>query len=323
MIERHLNIVVASLTRNRPRMLVALIESWAAMQAVKDTNVRCLVIENDTDEKSLEIVEGLRERFPELHLDYVLEPRPGIPVARNRALDEARKIGADLLCFVDDDEEVAPDWLEHLVAEYRTSGATAVGGPVVPRKPDEPLDRRSSRIFAGLEARSTTRYRKIAERMRRNDARHVTISTNNCLYDLSVVGHGELRFDESMVWTGGSDAKLSADIAAAGEKLAWSDRAIVWETQPKERLTAAYIIRTTRDREAMYLVRKIRQNKSILIGFGAISVARLVAFIALVPTSLLSNKALCNMLLNTGWILAFLYAICAKTPKLYQKVTGY
>lgn len=323
MIERHLDIVVASLTRNRPRMLKALIESWASMQAVMHTTVRFLVIENDADEKSLEIVEGLRERFPELHLDYVLEPRPGIPVARNRALDEARGAGADILCFVDDDEEVAPDWLVDIVSTYRATGASAVGGPVFPKRPNQRLDAAEECIFRAVEARSEKRYRKIAGSMKRGKTRHVTVSTGNCLYNLSFVVQNNLRFDDTLVWSGGEDAKLSAEIVKAGGKLAWSETAIVWETQPPSRLSASYVLSTARDREATYLRRRIEENRTFVLAAVALVLLRLIAHFILLPTGLFGGGSNYIRLVNAGSLLAFAYVFYDKNPAPYKDVTGY
>lgn len=320
---RHLAITVACLTRKRPIMLQALVESWTKLALPEGTTVGFVVVENDDVPHSLEIIEALRSRFPTLDLHHLLEPRPGIPAARNRALDYGIALGSDLLCFVDDDEEVAPDWLCRLVSTYRETGAIAIGGPFVPKKPKVLLDAKADRIFSGVKAQADARNRRIAKRTKAHNFRHVTVATNNCLYDLSVVGRAGLRFDESMVWTGGTDAKLSAEIAAAGHRIGWAPSAIVFETQPEARLSGSYIIKTTRDRVAVYIERKLRENPLNYFAILAILFIRLTIYALLLPASLASSRAQFRNLHNSGWILAIFRTVLGKKSARYRNVTGY
>lgn len=320
---RHLAITVACLTRKRPVMLQALVESWAMLTVPEGTSVGFLVVENDEIPHSLDIIETLRSQFPALDLHHILEPRPGIPVARNRALDYGIDLDNDLLCFVDDDEEVAADWLSELVSMYRKTGAIAIGGPVVPKEPEQLLNAKAARIFSDVKAQAEERNRRIAKRTEADNFRHVTVATNNCLYDLSLVGRGNLRFNESMVWTGGTDAKLSAEIVAAGHRIGWAPSAVVFETQPEARLSSSYIIKTTRDRVAVYIERKLRENRLYYFAILAILFIRLAIYALLLPASLVSSKAQFRNLHNSGWILAILRTVLGTKSTRYKNVTGY
>jgi glucosyl-dolichyl phosphate glucuronosyltransferase len=55
--------------------------------------------------------------------------RFGAGSARNTA---AAQVSADILAFLDDDARAEPDWIEQLLAAYRETGASAVGGPPMP-----------------------------------------------------------------------------------------------------------------------------------------------------------------------------------------------
>ena len=304
-------------------MLQALVESWANLKLPEGTSVRFLVVENDETPHSLGIIETLRSRFPAPGLHHLLEPRPGIPVARNRALDYGIDLGSDLLCFVDDDEEVSTDWLCELVSMYRKTGAIAIGGPIVPKKPDGPLDAKADRIYSGVKAQAEERNKRVAKRTEAGNFRHLTVATNNCLFDLSIVGRGSLRFDESMVWTGGTDAKLSAEVATAGHQLGWAPSAIVFETQPEARLSGRYIVKTTRDRVAVYIERKLEENRSYLVVIPAILLIRIAVYVLLFPASFTSSKAQFMNLHNSGWILAILRIFFRIKSTRYRNVTGY
>ncbi len=77
------------------------------------------------------------ERFPEVR--YVLEPRPGLDVARNRALAEARR---DVVAFLDDDAVAEPGWTGALDAAFRREPRLAVCmGRILPGDLDTPGQR--------------------------------------------------------------------------------------------------------------------------------------------------------------------------------------
>ncbi len=61
------------------------------------------------------------------------EPRPGLSLARNRALEACDD--GDVIAFVDDDAIVAPDWLEQLADAWIAAPArvACIGGPIRPR----------------------------------------------------------------------------------------------------------------------------------------------------------------------------------------------
>jgi GT2 family glycosyltransferase len=73
-------------------------------------------------------------------LEVLVEPRPGLSLARNRALAWAEAAGVEVICFVDDDALVIDGWWEALGrrwAEARLSVA-CIGGPIRPRYEVEP-----------------------------------------------------------------------------------------------------------------------------------------------------------------------------------------
>ncbi|MEA2472045.1 MAG: glucosyl-dolichyl phosphate glucuronosyltransferase [Thermoleophilaceae bacterium] len=65
----------------------------------------------------------------------LVEPRPGLSRARNRALAWAAESGADALAFVDDDAVVDPGWRAALGRRWDEAPASVacIGGPIRPR----------------------------------------------------------------------------------------------------------------------------------------------------------------------------------------------
>ena len=80
------------------------------LTAPSDARIQIVVIENALTPGSAEIVSAVQQQTP-IKIHYRLEPRSGIPFARNAALDLANALGADWIALIDDDEYAEPDWL--------------------------------------------------------------------------------------------------------------------------------------------------------------------------------------------------------------------
>lgn len=119
-------VTVVICTRDRADDLVRALESLER-QTYRD--FRVLVVDNaPSGQTTARAVEGLRGRFD--HLDYVVEPEPGLSNARNCAI---QTVGTDVVAWIDDDEVADENWLAEIVAAFiRYPDAAAVSGTVVP-----------------------------------------------------------------------------------------------------------------------------------------------------------------------------------------------
>jgi glycosyltransferase involved in cell wall biosynthesis len=100
--DRDMTVVIC--TRDRPLGLRA---TLASLQRQTDPGFRVLVVENGSSPESAGVVEELG--LP--RCEYVVEQRPGLSRARNRALGAVR---TDLVAWIDDDEIADPDWVRRL-----------------------------------------------------------------------------------------------------------------------------------------------------------------------------------------------------------------
>lgn len=241
-----LRIVVAVATSGRTGLLLACLASLREMAPPQGCEVTLLVVDNDPSATARQIIGAASASEPGasqpyMRTVYAHEARPGIPFARNRAIDEALNRGADLLCFIDDDERAAKDWLAALVGCHRATGAELIGGPVFVAGPPPEADLRQRAINASLQARAE---RKMARTARAARASHkFTVVTNNWLCDLRWQRRTGLRFDERLQFTGGSDTAFFRAARAAGCNAAWCPAARVFETQTPDRLSAGYQFR--------------------------------------------------------------------------------
>uniref|UniRef100_UPI0030ED0A1A glycosyltransferase family 2 protein n=2 Tax=Aminobacter sp. Piv2-1 TaxID=3031122 RepID=UPI0030ED0A1A len=315
-----LRLCVAAITRERPLMLAQLMASWAACETPPGVDVAFVVVENAARPDCRDLVAGAAGG---LKIDYRLEPRIGIPIARNRAVELAVACGADLIAFVDDDERVAADWLVELVAEYRRSRALLIGGPVEAQAPAAPLSRWRKAILRGVQQRfghkaEVARRQNLAGRVDR-----VTVVTNNWLAhrDLFVV-HG-LRFDERDPLTGGSDAAFDREVTRRGLLKSWADKAVVYETMPPERLTFAYQFRRARDQSLASFARKQGRGWRTASGIAAILPYRLVAIgVVTLAIPLRGGPGIVASARAAGWSVGRILGLFGTRSRLYAEVTG-
>jgi GT2 family glycosyltransferase len=118
------SLTIAVCTRDRPEGLRRCLESVRAATCDAGSPVDLLVVDNaSTDPRTAEVAAALGGRC-------VREPMPGLDVARNRALAEAR---GDWLAFIDDDAVMDPGWHRGFARAARIhADAGALTGLVLP-----------------------------------------------------------------------------------------------------------------------------------------------------------------------------------------------
>lgn len=128
--DRLLNITVILCTYNRCRSLGKALESVARSVVVNSTHWEVLVVDNNSDDQTRELIERYCARYPKI-FRYIFEPKQGKSNALNTAIREA---AGDVLAFTDDDLEVDAHWLHNLTAPLACSEWAGVGGRVLPER---------------------------------------------------------------------------------------------------------------------------------------------------------------------------------------------
>lgn len=318
-----MQVYVAALTRRRPEMLRTLINSWSRMPTPKDCSVKYLIVENDSESLALSVVEESRALFQGSELLYVREAELGIPFGRNRAAKEAIAADADLLLFVDDDEETAEDWLIRMIDGYRRSNAVLLGAPLRARAPLGELTASQRKMYENVEARYAQKEGRAKRLATLNSTDRVTIVTNNWLADLSIFKDHNIWFDEEMRFTGGTDSKLYAEVCRAGLTTGWVHDAFVYETIPVDRLNFTYQYRRARDQSNTHIRRKSQSlGRSSIISLLPVP-GKLAIFLGLlvaIPFS--GGKTILSAARTLGWISGRIGFVAGTQSRLYTEVTG-
>ncbi|MFZ0089659.1 MAG: glycosyltransferase [Solirubrobacteraceae bacterium] len=105
-------VTVIVCTRNRAQGLLRCLHS---IQSLRYSNLEILVVDNaPADDSTMDVV--LRLAREDSRLRYLRESPPGLSVARNRGLREAR---GELIAFTDDDVRVDPLWVDAILRGFR------------------------------------------------------------------------------------------------------------------------------------------------------------------------------------------------------------
>lgn len=219
-------LTVAVLTYQRPEQLRAglplILEQVVDVQTV-GVEADILVVDNDPTGSAETIVSVLSSD----RVRYVVEAKPGISAARNRALAEAAE--SDLLVFIDDDERPRENWLGELISMWRDTHAAAVTGLVISEFDGE-LD---PWIAAG----------RFFHRARRPSGTNINVAaTNNLLLDMRQVGHHQVEFDNRFGLIGGEDTLFSRSLSSRGARIVWCGESIVTDVVPVSRMTRRWVL---------------------------------------------------------------------------------
>ena len=224
-----MEIAICVITYQRPRGLARLLHGLNELTLEGEPpDIRCIVVDNEEGDTARTVCDEIRPHF-RWKLESYIEPRRGIPFARNTAVARAGQ-RPEFTAFIDDDEVPEPRWLAELLRIIGTHKADVATGPVVPCFQEEP----PGWVIKG----------RFFDRPRRETGCPMERAfTGNVLLRTEVFKNMDRLFDERLALAGGSDAHFFTRVHRAGYKIVWADQAVVREWQPTSRLNAAWILR--------------------------------------------------------------------------------
>ena len=204
-------------TLRRPGLLRSCLESIARLEPPGDYLLSTIVVDNDSNQSAAEVCKDLSAGFP-FPLHYFLHPKRGLSEVRNRLLDEAIKLNAELIAFIDDDEQPEPGWLKQHCQHLTEYKADVCSGPV-------------RQVGAKAEQ----------EKQGQSGSRPRHISTNNVVFKSSLVSRQGLQFDPYFNFIGGEDFDFFERSRDLGNHHIWVAEALVLETVVEQRDSLRYL----------------------------------------------------------------------------------
>lgn len=187
-----------------------------------------LVVDNDPQLSASPVVDDASGAESEIIL--VPQEVRGIASARNTLIAEANLRQATFIAFVDDDQIVAPSWLNELMETAHKTNADAVVGRRIPRyEPGIPEWLKRSRYWEEPERQTGAAARKFG-------------TGQVPLLRLSAVNAVPGLFEEKLNLTGGEDGHFFARFHKLGFTSVWCDESVVEERIVPSRATAKWII---------------------------------------------------------------------------------
>lgn len=123
---RHLQVSVIVCTRDRCEDLRDALESMLDQEGLEDLACEVVVVDNGSDPGTRRVCEDFAG-IGNPAVRYVREERPGLSLARNHGLHEAR---GELVAFLDDDAIAEPGWVRRVWALHQAEEIVAAGGPI-------------------------------------------------------------------------------------------------------------------------------------------------------------------------------------------------
>lgn len=214
-------------TQRRPQSLETAARSAMRQGLPPPCALELVIVDNDEAGSARSVAAALAEEAS-CPVRYVHEPSPGVANARNAGLAAAR---AELIAFLDDDEEAPMGWLAELLAVRARFDADAVFGPVRGRAP-EGFERHRA-YFEAFFSRTGPAETGVTDAF---------WGCGNSLVRRAALPDPDRPFSTARNHIGGEDDLMFGEMAASGARFAWAADAWVWEDPDPRRLSLRYTI---------------------------------------------------------------------------------
>lgn len=212
-------ICVAICTRQRPEMLLRMLNSCANVTSNLRKELIFLVIENGTPDTAETIVNSFKDR---ISINYVNQPEVGLVNARNTAIESFLKTESKWFASVDDDGAISDDWVSgYLNAIAKFPQARAFAGPT----PQVELEN------------ATKWYQRREMPVMPLGREYWNVSTANVLLrrDLLSVDSENMRFDPRYNLSGGEDTQFFRRLLKKSIPILWVPTAVILERVDERR----------------------------------------------------------------------------------------
>jgi len=224
-------------TYRREDLLGKALASIRAQAIPSGTRLTVVVADNSDDGSAASVVAAADAASP-FEVRYVAAHPANISVARNAGI---RATTSPFIAFIDDDEELAPGWLEAVVKGLRKHPHDVFFGGVDPmfETPERVTPAIHTLFSRQIEAPSGQDVVALGKR----SERVITVATCNSIFRRATTLADDEPFNPRFGHAGGEDLDLFCRLQARGRRFGWLPDARVSEFVPATRCDSGYLRR--------------------------------------------------------------------------------
>lgn len=270
---KRLSIIVC--TFERPRPLERALTSILALNHVSRVEIEIVVVDNSDSGSARGTVERIA-RDTSVPVRYVTAHPANIAVARNAGLAAT---SAPIVAFIDDDQELECDWLNHVLDGLDKYPHDVFFGPVAAVFERGAGSKMARAMFhQNMDAPAGTDMFAI----NRPRSQTYPLSTGNSIFRRRILQHGP-AFDSRYGTSGGEDFFLFCQLQRRGARFGWLPEARVREHVPPQRCNEEYIVDRTFAGAQQYASAIIETSPRPQLTQAIIAVKAMVQFLLLAP----------------------------------------
>ena len=227
-----MTLIICICTYNRNDSLIRCLKSIKNLHVVLNIKIKIIIVDNSIKYNSYKLVKKLRKSY-KYKIIQLHEKRRGVVFARNKCLNNLKKINPKFICFFDDDCIVDRFWLKNVFKIIKSNKAEIVTGPQLPLKK------------SSLNKSNLINYSHFFEKKYREDIIRVNwAASNNVFLVYDIIKKHKLFFDKTLNKFGiGEDQLFFSKLNSFGHKIYWSKTIRVFEDIHKHRLNINWLIR--------------------------------------------------------------------------------
>ena len=202
-----------------------------------------IIIDNGSTDATKSVVNHFINKYSQHIIRYIYDDIPGSTSARHRGAKEAN---SDILCFVDDDIEATPGWLQAICGIFKNPDVHLVGGKCLPIYEVPPPEWEKSLWICNNDFKMCCCYSLIDQGDMQKDTHPNYIFGLNfsirkqTLFDLGGF-HPDYVPKRIQKYQGDGETGLTMKFAKKGLRAVYEPNAIVYHHVTKERLTIEYL----------------------------------------------------------------------------------
>lgn len=222
-------VIIACCTYKRPIMLAETVNSLLKINFPENIKTEILIVDNDKEQSAKNTV--LKYQNSHIKINYAVEENSGLANVRNKALNEAIRLGTTHILFIDDDETADKDWLVNHIEFYNSHDDISVSSGPTYKKFDKhyPKYITENNFFKKRTTKKTGQYRK-------------TCASGNVFFSLDIVKDNNLYFSKDFNYLGGEDMNFFRRVSEKGYKIGWNDTAVNYEWIDETRANIKWLL---------------------------------------------------------------------------------